>query len=66
MEHDQHFSTTSMMSDSIDDEELVCPKSPKRRPFSIHMHGIPPQERLDLVKDAASGNLVSSLGFDSR
>lgn len=58
MEEEQHFSTTSMSSDSHDYDEPVCPKSPKRRPFSIHMHAIPAQEKLDLIGGNSTGNLV--------
>lgn len=66
MEEEQHFSTTSMSSESHDYDEPVCPKSPKRRPFSIHMNEMPAQEKLDLLSGNSTGNLVLRPGYGEK
>lgn len=45
MEFQPISSPRSDSSDFDDKEYLVCPRSPKRRPFSIQMQGISPQEK---------------------
>lgn len=49
MEFQPISSPRSDSSDFDDKEDLVCPRSPKRRPFSIQMQGISPQEKLELL-----------------
>lgn len=60
MEYGHPASVTCESCDSLDVEEPVCPRSPKRRPFKMLMHAIPAHERLDLHGDFHLDALSSS------